>query len=248
MFMNKKRCKFLLWNETVKSILQAMLFAVLIRTLIFQPSTIPTGSMIPTLLIGDYIIINKFSYGYSKYSIPFSYNLFSGRIFGSKPERGDVVVFRLPKDPSIDYVKRLIGLPGDKISLKMGVVYINDIPIYHHQDGVFPYRYRAEWDGNVSVFSEKLDNGVEYKTISYDPLSPVNNTLDFFVPQGKYFMMGDNREDSVDSRYIEVGFIPEENLIGRASFVLFSIGNNASFSKVWLWIPNIRWDRFLKIL
>ncbi|AHA28075.1 signal peptidase I [Candidatus Liberibacter americanus] len=246
--MNKNRFKFLLWNETVKSILQAIFFAVLIRTILFQPSTIPTGSMMPTLLIGDYIIINKFSYGYSKYSIPFSYNLFSGRIFGSKPERGDIVVFRLPRDPTIDYVKRLIGLPGDKISIKMGVIYINDIPVSHNRDGVFSYHYKEGWDENAPVFSEILNNGVKYKTISYDPLSSVNNTLDFVVPKGKYFMMGDNREDSLDSRYIEVGFIPEENLIGRASFILFSIGNNTPFNKVWMWLPNIRWDRFFKIL
>ncbi|AKK20677.1 signal peptidase I [Candidatus Liberibacter africanus] len=235
-------------SDTFKSILQALFFAILIRTFLFQPSVIPSGSMIPTLLVGDYIIVNKFSYGYSKYSFPFSYDFFSGRIFGSQPRRGDVVVFRLPKDPTVDYVKRVIGLPGDKISLKQGAIYINDIPVARHAVGYLSYHYKEDWSNNIPIFQEKLDSGITYNVLSENILSSSNNISDFFVPKGHYFMMGDNRDKSKDSRWFDVGFIPEENLIGRASIVLFSIGDDTPFAKVWLWISNMRWNRFFKIL
>ncbi|MBL0849429.1 MAG: signal peptidase I [Candidatus Liberibacter ctenarytainae] len=235
-------------NEAVKSILHAIFWAVLIRTFLFQPSTIPSGSMIPTLLVGDYIIINKFSYGYSKYSLPFSFNLFKGRIFKDQPQRGDVVVFRLPRDTNIDYVKRVIGLPGDKISIREGLLYINDVVVSHHSEGVFSYKYEKEWGDNIPLLREKIDNNVTYQVLLKDIFAYQNNIPDFFVPAGHYFMMGDNRDRSVDSRWIDVGFVPEENLIGRASIVLFSIGGDVPFRKIWLWIPNMRWDRIFKIL
>ncbi|MEG8098844.1 signal peptidase I [Candidatus Liberibacter brunswickensis] len=248
MWMKKKWRYNLFLSDTIKSILQALLFAILIRTFLFQPSVIPSGSMIPTLLVGDYIIVNKFSYGYSKYSFPFSYNLFSGRIFDSKPKRGDVVVFRLPKNPTIDYVKRVIGLPGDRISIKNSIIYINDIPITRHSEGYFSYHYKEDWSIDVPLFKETLDNNVTYKVLSQDFLSSSNNISDFFVPKGHYFMMGDNRDKSKDSRWSDVGFIPEENLVGRASLVLFSVGGDTPLSKIWLWIPNMRWNRLFKFL
>ncbi|MBA5723995.1 signal peptidase I [Candidatus Liberibacter sp.] len=248
MWIHKKHRLFL-W-ENAKEILSYwpyLLLFVFIRAFLFQPSSIPSGSMIPTLLVGDHLIVNKFSYGYSKYSLPFSYNLFNGRFFNQKPERGDIVVFRLPRDPTIDYVKRLIGLPGDRVSLKKGVVYINDVAVSRHPDGTFPYQYKAVWSENIPAFREALSNGVSYKVLSW-PFSPNNNTSEFLVPEGHYFMMGDNRDNSIDSRFVDVGFVPEENLIGRASIVLFSIANNTPFYKIWLSIPNIRWDRFFKVL
>ncbi|KRF68532.1 S26 family signal peptidase [Candidatus Liberibacter asiaticus] len=248
MWIAKKWTCSIFGRDTLKSILQALFFAILIRTFLFQPSVIPSGSMIPTLLVGDYIIVNKFSYGYSKYSFPFSYNLFNGRIFNNQPRRGDVVVFRYPKDPSIDYVKRVIGLPGDRISLEKGIIYINGAPVVRHMEGYFSYHYKEDWSSNVPIFQEKLSNGVLYNVLSQDFLAPSSNISEFLVPKGHYFMMGDNRDKSKDSRWVEVGFVPEENLVGRASFVLFSIGGDTPFSKVWLWIPNMRWDRLFKIL
>ncbi|MFV0256447.1 signal peptidase I [Candidatus Liberibacter solanacearum] len=247
MWIKKKWQSSILINDMLKSILQALFFAVLFRTFLIQPSVIPSGSMIPTLLVGDYIIINKFSYGYSKYSFPFSFNLFKGRIFSGSPQRGDVVVFRFTKD-SVDYVKRVIGLPGDRISLKKSVIYINDVPVTRHLEGMFSYHYKEDWGHDIPLFREELSNGMSYKVLSQNSFAPSSNIPDFFVPKGHYFMMGDNRDKSKDSRWIDVGFVPEENLIGRASLVLFSIGDNIPFSKIWLWIPNIRWNRLCKIL
>ncbi|WP_320199346.1 signal peptidase I [Agrobacterium sp. rho-13.3] len=234
-----------LW-ENVKVIVQALLLAMVIRTVLFQPFTIPSGSMMPTLLVGDYLFVNKFSYGYSKYSLPFSPNLFSGRILEfSEPKRGDVVVFRLPPNPDVDYIKRLVGLPGDRIQVTNGVLFINGTPVPKQADGVFTSDYRADPGANVPVFRETLDNGVTYDTLDQSPDSRGDNTREFIVPEGHYFMMGDNRDNSLDSRF-DVGFVPAENLIGRASVIFFSLGNDTPFSRIWDWPANMRWDRLFK--
>ncbi|MGV1917434.1 signal peptidase I [uncultured Agrobacterium sp.] len=236
-----------LW-ENVKVIVQALLLAMVIRTVLFQPFTIPSGSMMPTLLVGDYLFVNKFSYGYSKYSLPFSPNLFSGRILEfSEPKRGDVVVFRLPPNPEVDYIKRLVGLPGDRIQVTNGVLYINGNPVPKEPDGVFTSDYRADPGTNVPVFREKLDNGVTYDTLDQSPDSRGDNTREFIVPEGHYFMMGDNRDNSLDSRF-DVGFVPAENLVGRASVIFFSLGNDTPFSHIWEWPANMRWDRIFKVV
>lgn len=222
-----------LW-ENIKVIIQALVLAMVIRTVLFQPFTIPSGSMMPTLLVGDYIFVNKFSYGYSKYSLPFSLDLFSGRILASEPKRGDVVVFRFPPNPDIDYIKRLVGLPGDRIQVTDGVLLVNGKPIPKVPDGTFTSDYRMDAGLDVPVFRETLDNGVNYDTLDETQNSAGDNTREFTVPAGHYFMMGDNRDNSADSRF-DVGMVPAENLVGRASVIFFSLGNNTSFREIWKW-------------
>ena len=235
-----------LW-ENIKVIIQALLLAMIIRTVLFQPFTIPSGSMMPTLLVGDYIFVNKFAYGYSKYSLPFSPNLFSGRILASDPKRGDVIVFRLPTDPEVDYIKRLVGLPGDRIQMINGVLQINGQPVPKQADGTFTSDYRLDPGADVPVFRETLDNGVTYDTLDQSPNSRGDNTREFVVPAGHYFFMGDNRDNSLDSRF-DVGYVPAENLVGRASVIFFSLGNDTSFREFWKWPANMRWDRLFKVV
>lgn len=233
-----------LW-ENIKVIVQALLLAVLIRSVLFQPFTIPSGSMMPTLLVGDYLFVNKFSYGFSKYSFPFAPNLFEGRIFGSDPERGDVVVFRLPPNPEIDYIKRVIGLPGDRVQMIDGILHVNNKPVPKIQEGSFTSDYRADPGKDLPVYVETLDNGVSYTTLDQVANGRGDNSREFIVPEGHYFMMGDNRDNSLDSRF-DVGFVPAENLIGKASVIFFSLGNDTSFLKLWEWPANMRWDRLFK--
>jgi len=235
-----------LW-ENVKVIIQALLLAMVIRTVFFQPFTIPSGSMMPTLLVGDYIFVNKFSYGYSKYSLPFSPDLFEGRIFESAPERGDIAVFRFPPNPSIDYIKRIVGLPGDRIQMIGGVLQVNGQPVPKIQDGVFTSDYRMDPGTDVPVFRETLENGVSYDTLDQAQGTRGDDTREFIVPEGHYFAMGDNRDNSLDSRF-DVGFVPAENLIGKASLIFFSLGNDTSFREVWKWPANMRWDRLFKVV
>lgn len=235
-----------LW-ENIKVIIQALLLAMVIRTVLFQPFTIPSGSMMPTLLVGDYIFVNKFAYGYSKYSLPFSPDLFSGRILASDPKRGDVIVFRLPTDPNVDYIKRLIGLPGDRVQMINGVLHINGQAIPKQPDGSFTSDYRLDPGADVPVFRETLDNGKIYDTLDQSPDSRGDNTREFVVPEGHYFFMGDNRDNSLDSRF-DVGYVPAENLVGRASVIFFSLGNDTSFREIWKWPANMRWDRLFKVV
>ncbi|MDF1631872.1 signal peptidase I [Mycoplana sp. MJR14] len=241
-----KKAESGLW-ENVKVIIQALLLAVVIRTVLFQPFTIPSGSMMPTLLVGDYLFVNKFSYGYSKYSLPFSPDLFSGRIFGSDPKRGDIVVFRFPPNPDIDYIKRVIGLPGDRIQVRDSVLYVNDKAVPRQPAGFF--RADGQYDNgeNIPVFRETLDNDVSYDTLDTRIGTIGDNTREFIVPEGHYFMMGDNRDNSADSRF-DVGFVPAENLIGRASLIFFSLGNDTAFREIWKWPTNLRWDRLFKVV
>ncbi|MBB4955814.1 signal peptidase I [Agrobacterium vitis] len=233
-----------LW-ENIKVIIQALILATVIRTVLFQPFTIPSGSMMPTLLVGDYIFVNKFAYGFSKYSLPFSLDLFEGRIFKSEPQRGDVVVFRFPPNPDIDYIKRLVGLPGDHIQVTDGVLYVNGKAVPKTPDGTFSSDYRNDPGHNIPVFRETLDNGRTYDTLDESQFSPGDNTREFIVPADHYFMMGDNRDNSADSRF-DVGFVPAENLVGRASVIFFSLGNDTAFSHIWKWPANLRLDRFFK--
>ena len=235
-----------LW-ENIKVIIQALLLALVIRTVLFQPFTIPSGSMMPTLLVGDYIFVNKFAYGYSRYSLPLSPNLFSGRILASEPTRGDVIVFRLPTDPNVDYIKRLIGLPGDRIQMINGVLHLNGKPVPKQPDGKFTSDYRLDPGTDVPVFRETLDNGKAYETLDQIQDGRGDNTREFVVPAGHYFFMGDNRDNSLDSRF-DVGYVPAENLVGRASIIFFSLGNDTSFSEIWKWPANMRWDRLFKVV
>jgi signal peptidase I len=210
----------------LNSVLLAFLIAFSIRAFLFQPFNIPASSMVPTLLVGDYLFVSKYTYGYSRFSLPFSPPLFSGRIFGSEPKRGDVVVFRLPKDVQVDYVKRVVGLPGDRIQMKEGQLYINDKPV--KREPIADYVGAAcgsETTGKIKRWRETLPDGASYETLDCVDNGFYDNTIVYTVPAGHYFMLGDNRDNSTDSRVQSaVGYIPFENLVGRAEVIFFSRG------------------------
>jgi signal peptidase I len=232
--------------EGGRVIFHALLIALVIRTLLFQPFNIPSGSMKATLLIGDYLFVSKYSYGYSHYSLPLSPSLFSGRIFGSAPERGDVVVFRLPKDDSTDYIKRVIGLPGDHIQMKDGLLYINGTAVKRERVGDF---VDDETNDRVRRWRETLPNGVSYESLDLQDNGFLDNTQEYVVPQGDYFMMGDNRDNSTDSRVLSaVGYVPFENLIGKAQIIFFSIGDGEPAWHIWSWPWSVRWSRLFTIV
>jgi len=229
-------------GETVSVVIQALLLALVIRTFLFQPFSIPSGSMRPTLLEGDYLFVTKWAYGYSRYSFPFSPPLFSGRIWGSGPERGDVVVFKFPPDPSLDYIKRVIGLPGDRIQMRDGQLFINGEAVPREKVGQIDNPDITELPRPVDVYRETLPNGVSYDTLDISPNSIGDNTREFVVPEGHYFMMGDNRDNSTDSRF-SVGFVPQDHLVGRANIIFFSISGGASPLEIWRWPTEIRPSR-----
>ncbi len=229
-------------GETVSVIVQALLLALVIRTLLFQPFSIPSGSMRPTLLEGDYLFVTKWAYGYSRHSLPFSPDIFEGRIWGSEPERGDVVVFKFPPNPSLDYIKRVIGLPGDRLQMRDGVLFINGQEVPREKVGEIDNPDITEVDRPVDVYRETLPNGVSYDTLDLTANSIGDNTREFVVPAGHYFMMGDNRDNSTDSRF-SVGFVPYENLVGRANIIFFSIADGASPLEIWKWPSEMRASR-----
>lgn len=229
-----------LW-DTVIVLLQAFAIALVIRTFLFQPFVIPSSSMVGTLLIGDYLFANKFAYGFSRHSLPFSPDIYDGRILGSDPERGDVAVFKLPADGSTDYIKRVIGLPGDTVEVRAGVVFINDeeVPRERIEDFVHP-----ETGERVPQYRETLPNGISYQVLDLIENSMLDNSpRPFVVPEGNYFMMGDNRDNSSDSRTALVGFVPLENFVGRADLIFFSIAQESSPWQVWRWPSDARFDR-----
>jgi signal peptidase I len=229
-------------GETVSVIVQALLLALVIRTVFFQPFSIPSGSMRPTLLEGDYLFVTKWAYGYSRHSLPFSPPIFSGRIWGSDPERGDVAVFKFPPNPSLDYIKRIVGLPGDRIQVKEGQLFINGEGVQRVKTGEITDPDVTEMDRPVEVWRETLPNGVSYDTLDLSPNGIGDNTREFVVPEGHYFAMGDNRDNSTDSRFT-VGFVPAENLVGRANIIFFSIAGGASPLEVWKWPSQMRASR-----
>lgn len=232
-------------TETLKTIFYALLIALVIRIFVFQPFNIPSESMVSTLLKGDYIFVTKYSYGFSHHSIPFSPPIFSGRILGHAPTRGDVVVFKLPRDGHTDYIKRVIGLPGDTVQVRNSLLYVNGQQVKRERIDDFVSR---DEDGNVTrtpAYRETLPNGVSYTTLDEGPGHFYDDTPEYKVPAGHYFMMGDNRDNSADSR-ADVGFVPFENLVGRAQFIFFSTDGSASFFEFWRWPTATRWDRIFK--
>ena len=250
-----------LW-ETVKVIIQALLIALVIRTLLFQPFNIPSGSLIPTLQIGDYLFVSKYSYGYSHFSLPSFLDLapgaMPGRLFASQPKRGDIIVFKLPRDGETDYIKRLIGLPGDKIQMIHGRLYINGVIV--ERAPLPPYTLEG-FPRPIDHYEETLPGGVKHEIIQIDGeadaqkrpddgRTDVNNTGVYEVPPGQYFMMGDNRDDSSDSRIPPaqggVGYVPFENLIGRAEIIFFSVETGESAWQVWRWPWIVRWHRLFQ--
>jgi len=237
--------------ETIKTVVYALLIALALRIFLFQPFTIPSSSMRPNLMIGDYVVVSKFSYGYSRNSIPFSPPLFHGRLFSGTPKRGDVVVFKTPAEGHKDLIKRLIGLPGDEIQVTNGVLSINGKALKRVPAGL------AEGDSsacpNLATPTRYLEtNPAGRSYITYDcGDGPLDNTPVYLVPEGSYFFMGDNRDNSLDSRVAAeaggVGFVPAENLIGKAETVMVSWKEGAALYKPWTWL-NLRWNRFFHSL
>lgn len=236
--------------QELKSIIYIVIFVLTIRALLIEPFFVPTGSMKATILEGEYVIATKYSYGYSKYSFPGSFNLFQGRLFANQPQRGDVIIMRPPHKMEMMYVKRLIGMPGDKIQILDDVIYINDTPIEHAAVGYFTdedgndyVKYKEILPNHVSYFSYKLSQNMQVIYHQYtDP---------FYIPEGHYFFMGDNRDNSIDSRF-DLGFVPFENLVAKIQFILFStkelmfLPNNSilqNLSRFWIWISSIRLNR-----
>jgi signal peptidase I len=240
--------------ETGRVIFHALIIALVIRTFLFQPFNIPSGSMKATLLVGDYLFVSKYSYGYSHFSLPLSPPVFSGRIWGSPPDRGDVVVFRLPREDSTDYIKRVIGLPGDTIQMIDGVLNINGVPVKRERIEDFVETEEGVRAQRVKRWRETLPNGVTYTTLDLVDRGLYDNAGPYVVPAGHYFMMGDNRDNSTDSRVEPsrggVGYVPFENLIGRAQIIFFSIqleeGEHAWM--IWRWPWSVRWSRLFTIV
>ncbi len=233
--------------ENFKTLFYALVIAVIIRSLLIQPFYIPSSSMEPNLLVGDRIFVTKYSYGYSKHSFPFSPPVFKGRIIATEPQRGDVVVFKTPADNRTDYIKRLIGLPGDRIQFIDSNLYINNTEVMKSRVSKNDRIYCGNKELNVFTFEELLSNGKKYKSVYLKDFT-FQNSDPFVVPDQHYFFLGDNRDCSKDSRFLtSVGYVHKDNLVGKARFIFFSsdrsIGSIFSF---WKWNESIRLNRFFK--
>ena len=234
--------------DTIRTLIYAVLAALIVRTVAIEPFNIPSGSMIPTLLVGDYLFVSKYAYGYSTHSLPWSIDVFDGRIIDSPPDRGDVAVFKLPRDNSTDYIKRIVGLPGDRIQVLKGVLHINGTPIKRERVDDYSYTDRYGRERVLRQYRETLPNGVSYMTLDATPTGGLDNTQIYTVPPDHYFAMGDNRDNSLDSRVPSVGFIPSENLVGRAEFIFHSLEDGTSIGEVWNWPSATRGERVFKAI
>jgi len=248
------------WGESLRFFAILLIAAVLLRSIIAAPFSIPSESMVPRLLVGDYLFVAKFSYGWSRHSFPFSVVPISGRIWGKAPERGDVVVFKNPADNRTDYIKRVIGLPGDMIQMRRGQLFINDTPVPKQRiaDFVVPESPNMDCDATIRRaangacayprYRETLPNGKSYDVLDLDPNGPADDTVVYVVPEGHFFLMGDNRDRSADSRFPAqidqgIGFVPAENLVGKAVFTFWSTDGSASWLLPWTWLTAARWSR-----
>ena len=233
--------------ENIKTLFYALIIAIIIRSLLIQPFYIPSSSMEPNLLVGDRIFVTKYSYGYSKHSFPFSPNIINKRILFSKPERGDVVVFKTPSDNRTDYIKRLIGLPGDQIQFIDSNLYLNNNEIIKSKISKKDKIFCGNSLIDVFTFNEKLPNGKVHTSV-YMKEFPFKNSDVFTVPKNYYFFLGDNRDCSKDSRFLSsVGYVHKNNLVGKAQFIFFSSDKSiGSFFAFWKWHDSIRFKRFFK--
>lgn len=258
-----------LW-ETIKTIIYAVLIALVIRTFLYEPFSIPSGSMFPTLFVGDYVFVSKFSYGYSRHSFPWAAVPFDGRILEGAPDRGDIVVFKVPQDGWRDYIKRVVGVPGDRIQVVDGILHINDCPVRREEIGTWSFEASRRANGPTSAPSlrprfmyretfptngpqhrpgEPCDyaDGHQHRILEARDNAVLDNTDVFVVPANHFFMMGDNRDNSSDSR-ASVGYVPAENLVGRADIIFYSTDYSARIWEIWRWWSATRFDRILRSL
>lgn len=236
--------------ENIKTVIYAVLIALTVRSFAYEPFEIPSGSMIPTLLVGDYLFVSKLSYGYSKHSLPFSPPIFDGRVFEDMPERGDVAVFKNDLANGDNYIKRIVGLPGDSIQVIQGVLHINGAPVRRERIADFVMNEGGSGAARkVPSYTETLPNGRSYRIIEMlGDQGSLDNTQLYQVPEGHVFGMGDNRDGSQDSRMLQsVGYIPIENLVGRADRIFFSL-EGGGFFEFWRWPFDLRFNRFFEAI
>lgn len=231
------------FKENAKTVIYAILIALFIRSFFFEPFSIPSGSMIPTLLVGDYLFVSKYTYGYSRYSLPMGVPLFEGRVWYDAPERGDVLVFKLPTDNETDYIKRVIGLPGDTVQVRNGRLYINGNIVPRAKKGEFVLRLPDGSAQRFTEYTETLPGGYKHPILEISDKERYDDTEIFVVPEDYFFMMGDNRDNSVDSRSISVGMVPKENLVGKARKIFYSNDGSSSWWEIWKWPASVRWGR-----
>ena len=227
--------------ENFKTLFYAIIAALIIRSFLFEPFSIPSGSMYPTLFVGDYLFVSKYTYGFSRHSLPLSFPIIPKRIFYKEPKRGDVIVFKTPEDNKTDYIKRLIGLPGDKVEMISNQLFINNKKVKREKvkDDVYS-------NFKVEKYKETLNNGKSYDVFEFTErvsFYETNSFSEITVPKDHFFVLGDNRDNSQDSRF--VGSIPKSNLVGKAVVVLLSFDTEkGSWWKVWSWFSALRKDRF----
>ena len=242
---NKSKNSF---GELLKTLMVAGSIAIIFRSIFFEPFNIPSGSMIPTLLVGDYLFVSKYSYGYSKYSFPFGVAPINERVFDKSPKRGDVIVFRKPGDESIDYIKRLVAIPDDTVQVKKGILYINGKSAKRIKINTGKMKNTYGEENSFTEYKEKFEGTDFHKIFEISDTDPLDDTIEFKVPKDNFFFMGDNRDNSRDSRTPEVGFVPKRNLIGKAEIIFFSHNSSASFYEFWKWHKSIRFSRIGKAI
>ncbi len=235
-------------KELFKTLMVAGSIAIIFRSIFFEPFNIPSGSMIPTLLVGDYLFVSKYSYGYSKFSFPFGIMPIQERILDSTPRRGDVIVFRKPGDESVDYIKRLIALPNDTVQVKKGILFVNGKSAQRIRTNIGIIKNVFGEEKVLVQYKEKFEDSDYHYIIEASDSDPFDDTIEFKVPEDNFFFMGDNRDNSRDSRTPEVGFVPKRNLIGKAQIIFFSHNSSASFFEFWKWHKAIRFNRIGKAI
>ena len=235
-------------KELSKTLLIAGSIAIFFRSIFFEPFNIPSGSMIPTLLVGDYLFVSKYSYGYSKYSFPFGLVPIIDRVLYNSPQRGDVIVFRKPGDETIDYIKRLVALPNDTVQVKEGILYINSKKAKRIKTNIGIMKNVLGDEKVFTQYDEVFEGSKNHKIIEASDNDPFDDTILFKVPPNHFFFMGDNRDNSRDSRTPEVGFVPKKNLIGKAEIIFFSHNSTASIFEFWKWHKAIRFSRIGKAI